>query len=125
MISFYSCNQKDKKEPISGKPGNKADSISLQQQESMANPYSQIDISPMDMSYFPDDYPKLKMANGHIAPPFARVIYSRPHLQSRELFRDILKYGERWRLGANEATELQLYQQATINGKKINRAKEA
>jgi len=119
LTSVYSCNHKEKKEDSSSKPGNKQDSVTLQQQESMTNPYAQIDISPMDMSYFPDDYPKLKMANAQIAPPFARVIYSRPHLQGRELFRDILKYGERWRLGANEATELHLYQAATINGKKI------
>jgi len=48
-----------------------------------------------------------------------RIIYSRPHLQDRKLFPDILKYGERWRLGANEATELQIYQDVSIQGKQI------
>ncbi len=82
------------------------------------NPYAQIDMSPMDMAYFPADYPKLKMAH-QAAPLLARVIYSRPHLQGRHIFHEVLKYGEPWRLGANEATELELFSPATIEGKKI------
>lgn len=84
------------------------------------NPYASVDISPMDMSYFPVDYPKLKMSNPGIAPPLMRVIYSRPHLGRRKLFHDILKYNEVWRLGANEATEIELYKPVSIQGKKIN-----
>ena len=59
------------------------------------------------------------MAHTVVAPPLARVIYSRPHLAGRHLFHEVLKYGEPWRLGANEATELQLYKEAVIQGKKI------
>jgi hypothetical protein len=83
------------------------------------NPYASVDISPMDMSYFPVDFPKMKMANATIASPVARVIYSRPHLGKRRLFNDILKYGETWRLGANESTEITFYKPVTIQGKKI------
>ncbi len=82
------------------------------------NPLAPIDVSPMDMSYFPVDFPKLKNTNSS-EQPMARVVYSRPHLQGRKLFNDILKYGEPWRLGANESTELDLYKDATIQGKKI------
>ena len=78
-----------------------------------------VDVSPMDMAYFPVDYPKLKMTKVIAEPPLARVIYSRPHLQGRSLFNGVLKYGEPWRLGANEATELQLFKPATVDGKKI------
>lgn len=84
-----------------------------------SNPYASVDVSPMDMSYFPVDYPKLKMADDKTAPPIARVIYSRPHLGKRHLFRDLLKYEENWRLGANEATEIDFYKPVTIEGKKI------
>jgi hypothetical protein len=84
------------------------------------NRYSSVDISPMDMSYFPVDYPKIKMANSNTAAPLLRVIYSRPHLGKRRLFHDILKYNETWRLGANEATEIDFYKPVTIQGKKIN-----
>lgn len=94
------------------------DTITEGNQEPMAA-YVGVDISPMDMSYYPVDYPKLKMAKSITDPPLARVIYSRPHLQGRKLFPDILKYGEPWRLGANEATELQLFRDATIQEKKV------
>lgn len=83
------------------------------------NPYAGIDVSPMDMSYYPVDYPKLKMAKSVNTPPLARVIYSRPHLQGRHIFHEVLKYDEPWRLGANEATELDLYKDASIQDKKI------
>ncbi|MEK7226343.1 MAG: DUF2911 domain-containing protein [Bacteroidota bacterium] len=88
--------------------------------DNKVNPYAIVDVSPMDISYFPVDYPKLKMADSIRIPHlFARIIYSRPHLQGRHLFTDLLKYGEPWRLGANESTELDLYTEATIQNKKI------
>jgi hypothetical protein len=84
------------------------------------NLYATVDISPMDMAYFPVDYPKLKMAKQITATkPYARVIYSRPHLEGRHIFKEVLNYGQPWRLGANEATELELYNDAVIMGKKI------
>lgn len=73
----------------------------------------------MDMCYFPADYTKLKMAKAVTEPPLARIIYSRPHLEGRKLFKSVLKFGEQWRLGANESTEIQLYKDATIQGKKV------
>lgn len=87
--------------------------------EALLNPYSTVDISPMDMSYFPVNYPLLKMADSITTPPVVRVIYSRPHLQGRKLFHNLLKYGEPWRLGANEATEIQFYKTVKIQNKKI------
>src|SRR5215218_9303659 len=84
-----------------------------------ANPYAPIDVSPMDISYFPVDYPITKMTHPGAGQPLARVIYSRPHKQGRKIFGGLLKYGEHWRLGANEATEMELFQDATIQNKKI------
>jgi hypothetical protein len=95
------------------------DSVLIKKTDSRINPYAQVDVSPMDMAYFPADYPKLKMAHETKQPPLARVIYSRPHLQGRHIFKEVLKHNEPWRLGANEATELELFQSATIEGKKI------
>ncbi|HEU4903204.1 MAG TPA: DUF2911 domain-containing protein [Flavisolibacter sp.] len=85
------------------------------------NPYEPVDISPMDMVYFPADYPVLKMNGETKAPPVARVIYSRPHRQGRKIFGNIVKWGEPWRLGANEATELQLFRPVTIQNKRIEK----
>lgn len=85
-----------------------------------------IDKSPMDMSYYPEDYPKQKMLTPNIANPVARVIYSRPQKNGRIVFADssvtenvIQHYGQDWRLGANEATEIEFFKEVSINGKKI------
>ena len=83
------------------------------------NPYEPVDISPMDMSYLPNDYPILKMDNKTTKQPVARVIYSRPQMQGRKIFGSLVKYKERWRLGANEATEIELFQNVTVNNKLI------
>ncbi len=87
------------------------------------NPYASIDISPMDISYFPEDYPILKMSGKVSDLPKARVIYSRPHRQGRTIFGALLKYGEPWRLGANEATEIEFFQPVTIQGKTVKKGR--
>lgn len=109
---------KEKKTPVAPAPSH-ADSPAIPPPQPVVNTYPSVDISPMDMSYFPVDYTKLRMADSMIAPPVARVIYSRPHLQRRHLFRDLLKYDEPWRLGANESTEIDLYRPVTIQDQKI------
>lgn len=121
LIGFFSfsCNTKREKPDISKTDLAKSDTNSTIKPEKIINSYASVDVSPMDMSYFPADYPKLKMANPDMSPPLARVIYSRPHLQGRRAFHEVLKYGEPWRLGANESTELDLYKDVTIQGKKI------
>lgn len=115
ILPFASCNE----ESGSATRNPARDSLLASQPDKAMNTYSNIDISPMDMSYFPVDYPKLKMADHQIAPPVARVVYSRPHLGNRRLFPDILKHGEAWRLGANEATELDLYRDLYIMDSKV------
>ncbi len=117
LVLIFSCKEKEKPSVASSKV-TKDTNLTIPPQKN-SNPYASVDISPMDMSYYPVDYPKLKMANNKISPPVARVIYSRPHLQGRHLFNDVLKYGENWRLGANESTEIQFYQNVFIMSKKI------
>jgi Protein of unknown function (DUF2911) len=119
IIFLSSCNGNKEKNDHAVTTGTTPDTSTLIKAERAVNPYAPVDISPMDMSYYPADYPKLKMADSVSQPPFARIVYSRPHLQGRKLFTDVLKYGEPWRLGANEATELDLYSDATIQDKKI------
>ncbi len=87
------------------------------------NPYAPLDVSPMDMSYFPVDYPIEKMSGKARRLPVARVIYSRPHRQGRRIFGALLKYGEPWRLGANEATEIEFFQPVTIKNQKVPKGK--
>ena len=88
-----------------------------------------LDKSPMDMIYFPEDYPKQKMVTPNLANPVARVIYSRPQKNERVIFADssvtenvIQHYGKEWRLGANEATELNFLNQLPLKKKKLLQA---
>ncbi|MEP6713639.1 MAG: DUF2911 domain-containing protein, partial [Ferruginibacter sp.] len=87
------------------------------------NPYATGDQSPMDMSYFPDEYPLQKMNRTDSLPLIARVIYSRPHKKNRSIFgnspQSLCQYGKEWRLGANEATEIEFFKNVNINGKNI------
>jgi len=78
-----------------------------------------VDKSPMDMSYYPNNYPVLKIQDKLTEPLVARVIYSRPQKAGRAIFGGLVKYGEVWRFGANEATEIDLYKNVKIGGKKL------
>jgi hypothetical protein len=118
MFLLLSCEDNGDKANSSNEPAKKTDSAIVN--TPTPNPYAIVDISPMDMNYFPIDYPKRKMAHDITAPPVMRVIYSRPHKQGRVIFGNLQKYGEPWRLGANEATEIEFFQNVTIQNKKIN-----
>lgn len=122
ILSFfflYGCNGNKENTTVQEKPAPRPDSIISANSGATINSYAPVDISPMDMSYFPVDYPIQHMGKTAGSPPLARVIYSRPHLQGRHIFHEVLKYGEPWRLGANESTELELFTDAQIQGKTI------
>ncbi len=78
-----------------------------------------VDKSPMDMSYFPNSYPVQKIQDKITEPLLARVIYSRPQKSGRKIFGELIEYGKLWRMGANEATEIEFFKPVKIAGKKI------
>ena len=78
-----------------------------------------LDKSPMDMSYWPSNFPMLKLSGKASGEPFARVIYGRPQKNGRILFGDIVQYNSIWRLGANEATEMEFFVPVKIDGKLV------
>lgn len=80
---------------------------------------TELDKSPMDMSYWPINYPLLKLSGKAKEMPVARVIYGRPLKNSRNIFGGIVKYNELWRLGANEATEIEFFSNVKIAGKVV------
>jgi len=82
-----------------------------------------VDKSPMDMSYYPANYPVLKVQNKATEPLLAKVIYSRPQKNGRVVFGELVEYGKVWRLGANEATEIDLFKDAKIGGNKLKKGK--
>src|ERR1017187_3744412 len=78
-----------------------------------------LDKSPMDMCYYPVDYPVLKIQHKSDAPLIARVIYGRPQKNNRSIFGDLVPYDMIWRMGANEATEIEFFRDIKIDGKKL------
>ncbi len=82
-----------------------------------------LDKSPVDMSYWPANYPILKMRGQVTEDPVARIIYSRPQKKGRTIFGGEVKYNEVWRLGANESTEIEFYRAVKLGGKKIAKGK--
>ena len=75
------------------------------------------------MSYYPVDYPVLKIQNKVSDPLIARVVYSRPQKRGRKLFGDLVTYGEVWRLGANEATEIEFFRDVKVDNKVIKKGR--
>lgn len=116
-VIFLSCNEHDGK-PVTSDTPTKIDSPRVKVLPQV-NHYTVPDRSPMDMVYFPNDYPLLKMSNKTSSPPLMRIIYSRPQKQNRKVFDGLVKYNIPWRLGANESTEIEFFSTATIQGKKI------
>ena len=83
----------------------------------------ELDKSPMDMSYFPDQYPIQKFQGKITTPPVCRVIYGRPQKDGRKIFGELIKYNEIWRVGANECTEIEFYKNVIIGGKTVAKGK--
>ena len=82
-----------------------------------------MDKSPLDISYYPVDYPVLKIQDKMNEPLVARVVYSRPQKNGRTLFGDLVSYGKVWRLGANEATEIEFFKDVNITGNKVKKGR--
>ncbi len=75
------------------------------------------------MSYYPVDYPVLKIQDKVSEPLVARVVYSRPQKRGRKLFGDLVAYGQVWRLGANEATEIEFFRDVKVDNKTIKKGR--
>ena len=119
LLIVVSCTSRNRAHPAVGETGPAASIVDT----GAGNPYAPVDLSPMDMSYFPLNYSQRKMAHEIATPPVMRVIYSRPHKQGREIFGKLLKYGDPWRLGANEASEIEFFRNVSIQGKRVNAGK--
>jgi hypothetical protein len=85
--------------------------------------FPSLDKSPMDMSYYPANYPILKIQDKATEPLIARVVYGRPQKDGRLVFGNLEQYGKIWRLGANEATEIEFYKDVKLGNKKIKKGR--
>jgi len=52
----------------------------------------------------------------HYKEGYLKVVYSQPQKRGREVFGKLVPFGEVWRTGANEATEITVTQDVTFNG---------
>jgi hypothetical protein len=82
-----------------------------------------VDKSPMDMSYYPANYPILKIQDKITEPLAIRLIYSRPQKNGRDVFGGLVEYGQVWRLGANEASEIEFYRDVKIGSNKVKKGR--
>lgn len=80
--------------------------------------FPDLDKSVMDAAYYPQRAALRSFAETDeertAMEPKIRVLYSRPLKNDREIFGDLLPYGEPWRAGANESTEVFFFQDVTV-----------
>lgn len=88
-----------------------------------AQKFAKMDKSPMDRSYYPAEAPirtfTKDAAKKEAQKTQIRVTYSRPAKKGRKVFGKLLKFGEAWRVGANESTEILFINDVSFGGKKI------
>ena len=83
---------------------------------SVAQSFKGLDKSPADIAYLPDNFAHDRKAGEEA---IIKIIYGRPQKNGREVFGNLVKYDEVWRTGANEATEVKVYKDVMIAGKKL------
>jgi len=89
--------------------------------------FNDTDPSPMDMAHYPrssafNNYAK---SEDEKKDPIIQVSYSRPQKKGRKIFGELLKDGEVWRIGANEATEVAFYRNVKVGDKEVRRGRYA
>lgn len=82
----------------------------LSSDETLAQKFPKLDISPMDASAYPNDW--------KISDKLVKVVYGRPQLKGRSLEK-LAPNGKVWRTGANEAAEITFYKDVIFGEKKV------
>jgi hypothetical protein len=88
-------------------------SLSLTAQEVK---FGDLDMSPMDAAHYPRDaaFQNYLDADDPLRTQKIKVLYSRPLKKDRIIFGELQPFGQDWRLGANEATEVTFFQPVEI-----------
>lgn len=81
-----------------------------------AQTFRGLDKSTMDVAYCPDNFAHDRKLDDKA---LVKVTYTRPAKKEREIIGKLVPFGQLWRVGANEATEVKLYQDVTIMGKRV------
>ncbi|MEM6320397.1 MAG: DUF2911 domain-containing protein [Bacteroidota bacterium] len=80
--------------------------------------FPKLDPSPMDVAHYParSAYKNYLSADDPDRTSKIKVLYCRPNKKDRVIFGDLVPYGQTWRLGANEATEVTFFTAVEIGG---------
>jgi len=82
-----------------------------------------LDKSVLDVTYYPVNYPILKIQDKVNGSPYMRVIYSRPQMNGRDVYGGLVEYGQIWRVGANETTEIEFFRDVTVGSTKVRKGR--
>lgn len=78
--------------------------------DGFAQGFRGLDNVPHDISYYRDT---------RATPPLVKVLYGRPSRKNQEVFGNLVPYGEVWRTGHNEATEIKFYKEVKFGDKMV------
>lgn len=70
-----------------------------------AQSYKNLDVVSHDISYLRETM---------VTPPLVKVVYGRPKTKTPQVFGSKIPFGELWRTGDNEATEVKLYKNTKV-----------
>ncbi|UCE92813.1 MAG: DUF2911 domain-containing protein [Flavobacteriaceae bacterium] len=79
---------------------------------SYAQTFEKLDEAPVDIAY---------LTHRKDSKPLVKVVYGRPQKETTQVFGDQVPFGEIWRTGANEATEVKFYTDMSF-GRKLVKA---
>jgi hypothetical protein len=85
--------------------------------------FPETDKSPLDVCYYPTNYPLVKIQGKATEPLVARVLYGRPQKNGRVVFGELIEFDKVWRLGANEATEIEFYQNVRVGNTRVKKGR--
>lgn len=77
-----------------------------------------MDASPADLAYFPVLAAQTAKKGGP-SPAIIKVTYARPAKKGREIFGKLEPFGQVYRLGANESTEIKFFKPVVVGDKSI------
>jgi len=85
--------------------------------------FPDLDPSPMDAAHYPRRaaFKNYLDADDPDRVQKIKVLYCRPNKKDRVIFGGLVPYGQTWRLGANEATEVTFFDAVEIGGTFVDR----
>lgn len=83
-----------------------------------AQDFAGLDKSPLDVAYYPQNFAH---KHGEGEKPLVKVYYSRPQKKNRDIGTELAPFGKVWRTGANEASQIEFFQNTTVGGKNIKK----